>query len=65
MERQVRPFPGYLIQFAGSIPLPSMIALIVPSGRIRPRWYGTITCFAVETLRHFWWLPAEPVSAKP
>ena len=36
-KRQVRPLPGYLVQFAGSIPLPSMIALIVPSGRIRPR----------------------------
>jgi hypothetical protein len=35
-----------------------MIDLIVPSGRIRPRRYGTMTCFAVETLRHFWWLPS-------
>lgn len=42
-----------------------MIALSVPSGRMRPRWYGTITCFPVESLRHFWWLPADPASAKP
>lgn len=35
----------YLRQFASSMPLPSMIALIVLSGRIRPGWCGTMTCF--------------------
>jgi hypothetical protein len=29
--------PTYLDQSSGSTPLPSMMALIVPSGRIRPR----------------------------
>ena len=42
-----------------------MIARIVPSGRIRPRWYGTITCLPVTGFRHFWWLPELPAILNP
>ena len=40
-------------------------ARMVPSGRIRPRWYGTITCLPVTGLRHFWWLPELPAILNP
>jgi hypothetical protein len=37
----------------GSIPLPSMIALMVPSGSTRPRCWATMICFPVTGCRHF------------
>jgi hypothetical protein len=42
-----------------------MMARMVPSGRIRPRWYGTITCLPVTGFRHFWWLPELPAILNP
>jgi hypothetical protein len=42
-----------------------MMARRVPSGRIRPRWYGTITCLPVAGFRHFWWLPELPAILNP
>ena len=53
------------VQSAGSIPLASMIDRIVPRGRTRPRWYGTMTCSPLALLRHFWWLPDAPARKNP
>jgi hypothetical protein len=42
-DRSVRILAAHLRHSAGAVPLPSMIALMVPSGRTRPRWCATMT----------------------
>ena len=60
----MRELPRGYFQFAGFIPLPSMIALIVPSSNFAPvEQHDDLV--SSKSYAHFWWLRRKSAERKP